>query len=177
MQRKPSRWSEACVRARQNMAAPLEWFPYPYLISFFLVILLTAHVIFGTSAHLGTPADVITFPSETRKDSAIWLAVTPIGKDVVVTTSDRKIFKWPLETENLKGLAPLVAYLKDASAKEIEAAAIAKTAYAHQTTAVISADQRLKYMHVRPILYALAAAGISNYAFETQNPLLGAVDP
>ncbi len=171
------RWAEACLRTRQVLAeplAPLAWYPFPALISFFLVLLLTAHVIFGTSARLGTPADVITFPSETEKDAAIWLSVTPIGNEVVVTTADRKVFRWPLEIHDLTPLSPFVAYLKASVRKEIEATTLAKAASKHQAMAVIAADQRLKYLHVRPILYAFAAAGIANYAFETQNPILGA---
>ena len=171
--RKSPLWSEACQRSRQYLAEPLGWYPYPAAISFFLVLLLTAHVIFGTTSRLGTPSDVITFPSETRKDSAIWMSVTPIGKEVVVATADRKVFRWPLEVHGMEPLAPFVSYLKAAVAKEIEAAALQKAAYQHQTTAVIAADQRLKYLHIRPLLYAFAAAGIADYAFETQNPVLG----
>lgn len=177
MQRPAPRWSEACQRARQHLAEPLGWYPYPFAISFFLVLLLTAHVIFGTTSRLGTPSDVITFPSEARKDSALWLSVTPIGKEIVVATADRKVFRWPQEVRDMTPLKPFIAYLKNAIAKEIEAAALRKAVYEHQTTAVIAADQRLKYLHIRPILYAFAAAGISGYAFETQNPLLGDARP
>lgn len=177
MRRPPPQWSEACQRTRQYLAVPLAWYPYPAAISFFLVLLLTAHVIFGTSSRLGTPSDVITFPSETRKDAAIWISVTPIGKEIVVATADRKVFRWPQEVRGMEPLAPFIKYLKGAVAKEIEAAALQKVVFEHQTTAVIAADQRLKYLHVRPLLYAFAAAGIAEYAFETQNPLLGDARP
>jgi hypothetical protein len=177
MNRQPPRWSEACQRARSYASEPLAWYPYPAAISFFYVLLLTAHVIFGTTSRLGMPSDVITFPSDTRKDSAIWLSVTPIGKEIVVATADRKVFRWPQEVHGMEPLKPFIAYLKGAVAKEVEAAALQKAAFQHQTTAVIAADQRLKYLHVRPLLYAFAAAGIADYAFETQNPLLGDARP
>jgi hypothetical protein len=36
--------------------------------------------------------------------------------------------------------------------------------------AAIAIDQKLTYHHVRPVIYALAAAGVSKYGFETRLP-------
>jgi hypothetical protein len=146
------------------------WYPFPLVISFALVMILTAHVMFGTNPRAGNPANIIAFPSDTQKDSALWLSVTPVGKEIVVTTSDRRVFRWPQDVRGMQPLAPLVAYLKERAQEEIRSAVIAGRVLKTQTQAVIAADQRLKYLHIRPIIHALAAAGISQYAFETQNP-------
>ena len=167
-------WIDAANAAKLRLREPLWWFPFPIFLSFGLVLLLTAHVLFGTNPRMGHPANVITFPSEARRDSAIWLSVTPIGKEVVVTTGDRRVFRWPLEVHSLDELKPFRAYLREAVARELEVTALANSAFQHQTTVVIAADQRLKYLHVRPLLHAFAEAGISHYAFETQNPALAA---
>jgi hypothetical protein len=167
-------WVDAANAAKLRLREPLWWFPFPIFLSFALVLLLTAHVLFGTSPRMGHPANIITFPSESRRDSAIWLSVTPIGKEVVVTTGDRRVFRWPLEVHSLEELKPFRAYLKEEVARELAATALTNTAFEHQTTVVIAADQRLKYLHVRPLLHAFAEAGISHYAFETQNPTLAA---
>jgi hypothetical protein len=156
--------------AKERLREPIWWFPFPLFIGIGLALLLTAHVLFGSSPRIGHPADIITFPSETKPDGAIWLSMTPIGDEIVVTTGDRKVFRWPQSARTLDELKGLRAYLKSVVAREIEAAALVGKAYEHQTRAVIAADQRLKFFHVRPLLYAFAEAGITHYAFETQNP-------
>jgi hypothetical protein len=153
-----------------RLREPMWWFPLPLFISASLVMILTAHVISGTNPRTGNPADIITFPSEPRKDSALWMTITQMDEEIVVTTGDRRVFRWHQQVKTMEELAPFIKYLKERVAGEIESAALMKRAFTTQTSAVIAADQRLKFLHVRPLLYALAAAGISQYAFETQNP-------
>ena len=98
--------------------------------------------------------------------------MTPIGDDLVVTTGDRRVFRWPLDRADAETMAPLVSYLKETVAREVIAAGLKKEAFAHQTSAIIAADQRLKYLHVRPLLFAFADSGITRYSFETLNPIL-----
>lgn len=177
MARRPKRWAERASAVRDRLDENLNWFPMPFFIAFGLVLVLTGHILFGTNPRAGNPANIISFPSEPRKDSAIWLSVTPIDDQIVVTTSDRKVFKWKQQVRTSAELQPFVQYLKQRVAGEIEAAALAKQGLRKQVTTVIAADQRLKYLHVRPIVYALAEAGISLYAFETQNPVVAAAEP
>ncbi|MCX6106618.1 MAG: hypothetical protein NTY08_12380 [Proteobacteria bacterium] len=165
-------WSSRFAVAQNRLREPLWWFPYPFLLAFGLVLLLMAHVLFTTNPRMGNPADVVTFPSTPQRDSAIWLSVTPIGNDVVVTTNDRKVFRWPQKIRSEHDIRELVFYLRERVHQEIQSAALLQRIYNIQTTAVIAADQRLKYLHLRPIIHALAQAGISNYGFETLNPVL-----
>jgi hypothetical protein len=165
------------MAVRDRLDENLHWFPVPALLAFGLVLLLTGHILFGTNPRAGNPANIISFPSEPRPDAAIWMSVTPIGDEIVVTTGDRQVFKWRQQVRNAQELGFFVKYLKERVANEIEAAALAKRALKSQTTAVIAADQRLKYLHIRPIIYALAEAGISQYAFETQNPVVATSEP
>lgn len=169
-------WETRMAAAKERLREVIWWYPFPLLISFSLVLLLTAHVLFGTNPRAGNPADIIAFPATAQKDSSLWLSVTPIDKDIVVTTGDRKVFRWRQDVRGMKELQPLIVYLKARAASEIESAVLKGEASVAQTQAVIAADQRLKYLHVRPIIYALAAAGISQYAFETQNPVVATVD-
>lgn len=174
MASKPKLWAERTNAVKDRLNADLHWFPIPMFIAFGLVLVLTGHILFGTNPRAGNPANIISFPSETRKDAAIWLSVTPIGDDIVVTTSDRKVFRWRQQARTTAELGMFVSYLKKRVADEIEGAALAKKALKTQASAVIAADQRLKYLHIRPIIYAFAEAGISHYAFETQNPVVAA---
>lgn len=165
-------WAISAANIKDRLQEPIWWFPYPALISFGLVLTLTAHVVSGTNPRMGNPADIISFPAPARKDSAIWLSATPIDDKIVVTTSDRRIFRWSQKLQNVSEVEPLVRYLKERVAAEITSAALMGRAFTTQTSAVIASDQRLKYLHIRPLLYALAEAGIAQYAFETQTPVL-----
>lgn len=172
-----TRYWETCIAgAKDRLREVIWWFPFPLLISFGLVLLLTAHIVFGTNPRAGSPADVIPLPAKAQQDSALWFSVTPIDDDIVVTTGDRKVFRWPQDVRGMKELQPFVAFLKQRAADEITSAVLAGQVRLSQSQAVIAADQRLRFVHIRPILYALAEAGISLYAFETQNPVVAAVE-
>lgn len=176
MRVKVKHWASRCEQVKIRLREPIWWFPYPLIISFALVMLLTAHSLFGTNPRVGNPADIIVFPSETMADSPLWMSVTPIGDEIVVTTGKRDVFRWPQDVKDLEALQPFIAHLKVRAAEEVEAAVLAQKVETSQTTAVIAADQRLKYLHIRPIIHALALAGISRYAFETKNPVMASQD-
>ena len=165
-------WVGRMGAIKERLREPLWWYPFPLLLSFGLILLLTAHVMTGSSLRAGNPAEIIAFPGETQKDGALWLSVTPIGEDIVVTTGDRKVFRWRQDIRDLTPLAPLIKYLKEQAAKSIATAVLSGEAHIEQVRIVVAADQRLKFLHVRPLLYGFAEAGISQYAFETNNPVV-----
>lgn len=165
-------WVDRMAAVKERLRQPLWWYPFPVILSFGLALVLMAHVMVGANPRAGNPADIIAFPAEPQKDGPLWLSVTPIGEDIVVTTGDRKVFRWRQDVRNLAPLAEFTAYLKERAARAVSAAVLAQEVRIDQTRFVIAADQRLKFLHVRPILYAFAAAGISQYAFETQNPVV-----
>lgn len=170
-------WAKAILGTKDRLREPLVWLPFPALISIGIVLILTAYILSGTNPRLGHPASVITLPSAPHRDGSIWFSITPIGDEVVVTTGDRQVFRWPLDVGDLSALKPFGEYLKQVVAHEIESAALSHKAYEHQTTAVIAVDQTLKFRHIRPVLYALADAGIARYGFETQSPALAQSAP
>jgi hypothetical protein len=176
-QRRQRLWEERFAAVKNRLREPMFWFPFPLLISFMLVLLLTSHVLFGTNPRTGQPADVLSFPAKPARDSAIWFSVTPIGGDVVVATNQREVFRWRQDAHDLAPLKDFVAYLRRRVETEVEAAVLQKAAGENQANVVIAADQRLKFLHMRPILHALAEAGIAHYSFETQQPVLQADAP
>jgi hypothetical protein len=163
-------WNSRIEAMIERLREPLLWFPLPIMITSGLCIYLTAHILSGTNPRAGHPANVMTFPAKSGRDSAIWISVAPIGDDIVVTTADRKLFKWPQSIANMPDIDPLVRHLRGIIANELEAAALAKRALKSQSTALIAADQNLAFHHMRPIISALSQAGISRYAFETLTP-------
>lgn len=170
MARKQRIWAEMLVTKAQRLREPLWWYPFPALLPFGLAMTLTAHLVFSTTTRLGHPAGVVAFPSEPRPDGPIWFTVTPVDGDIVVTTGDRKVFRWRQDSRSYKASSDFSRYLEEHVKLQVEAAALAMRATEQQSVAVIAADQHLRYLHMRPILYALAEAGITRYAFETQIP-------
>jgi hypothetical protein len=163
-------WDERVRQMNIRLSEPLKWFPLPILIPVCLVMLLTAHIISGSNPRAGHPANILSLPTDAGMDSSIWLSVSPLNDEILVTTADRKIFRWSQLHPQNKDIDPLVKYLKQNIHEEIKSAALTKRALKGQTLAIIAADQRLTFLHIRPIISALAQSGISRYAFETLNP-------
>ncbi len=159
----------AMMAAKQRLRDSYSWYPFPCLISFFLVLLLTAHVVLSTNPRAGHAAAVLPLAAEETEDSVIWLSVTADNGKITVADNERRVFSWPEDVQTIESLSAFVTHLKDRAEIEIKAAALSKRIYQSQKRVILAVDQKLKYRHFRPILYALAEAGFSNYGFETIN--------
>lgn len=159
----------AMMAAKQRLRHSYSWYPFPCLISFFLVLLLTAHVVLSTNPRAGHGAAVLPLAAEESEDSVIWLSVTAENGTITVADNERRVFTWSEDVQTIESLDAFVAHLKKRAAEEIKSAALSKRIYQSQKRVVLAVDQKLKYRHFRPILYALAEAGFSNYGFETIN--------
>lgn len=170
MSRKSSNqtWVEALLSLKERLQEPILWFPFPALIAFGLVIILRGHLLTGLNPRLGARVDVIQYKAKALPDGGIWLGVFQDGKKVYVVTSDRRRFTWPIDSQDYHDMGPLIKYLKGRVKKEAYSTAIKLESNMTRTTAVLAVDQKLKYIHLRPILYALAEARIAKYGFETR---------
>lgn len=161
-------WVEALMGLKERLQEPVLWFPFPALIAFGLVIILRGHLLTGLNPRLGARVDVIQYDAKNLPDGGIWLGVFQDGKQVLVVTSDRRRFSWPIDSQNMKDIEPLVTYLQNRVKKEAYSTAIKLESNLTRTTAVLAVDQKLKYIHLRPVIYALAEARIAKYGFETR---------
>jgi biopolymer transport protein ExbD len=157
------------MAAKQRLRESSSWYPFPCLISFFLVLLLTAHVVLNTNPRAGHAAAVLPLAAEETEDSVIWLSLTSEDGKIIVADNYRRVFSWSEEVQTIESLEAFVTHLKTRVNDEKKAAALSKRIYQSQSRVILAVDQKLKYRHFRPILYALAEAGISNYGFETIN--------
>lgn len=159
----------AMMNAKERLRHSSSWFPIPALLPFFLVLLLTAHVSMSTNPRTGHPAAVLPLVAEETEDSAIWFSMIIDSKtdEVVVADNYRQVFRWPQTVTSVESLKPFIDHLKNRAATEVKAAALSKKVASSQIRTIIAVDQTINYGHFRPILYALAEAGISNYGFET----------
>ncbi len=153
---------------KARLAEPLNWFPYPALLAIGLATIFFGHLLFNLNPRIRSQAEVLSFDALPAKDGGIWLSLLLDGNHLVVANSTNERFTIPITDVSDDSLDPLVKYLKD----EISAIAVdvvlRNKLSPLQTTVTLAVDQRLKYMHLRPIFSALAAAGITNYAFETK---------
>jgi hypothetical protein len=161
-------WENSLQRTRDRLGEPLTWYPYPAMISFGLVMVLVGQLIPGLNPRRGSRADVIELSAPRSNDGMIWIGVFSENDRIVVTTSDRKRFSWPV-AHTLEDLLPFSNYLRSRVRKESRAAGLANHTTFDRTSVVISVDQRLKYIHISPILIVLAQNGVAKYGFETRS--------
>ncbi|MCX6127836.1 MAG: hypothetical protein NTX25_02080 [Proteobacteria bacterium] len=161
-------WLEALLALKERLQEPVLWFPFPALIAFGLVIILRGHLLTGLNPRLGARVDVIEKIAPNLPDGGIWLGIYEENGLIVVVSSDRRRFSWSVSSLNIKDIDPLISYLQNRVKKEAYSTAIKMESNLTRTTAVLAVDQKLKYSHLRPVIYALAEARIAKYGFETR---------
>ncbi len=169
------RFSDISIENIQNrLQTPFGIFPYPAAISFVFTLVIAQYLCLNINNRVGSRADIIAFPSEIESEGSVWLSITHENQNIFVSTDDKKVFQWSIQTDSLVELQEFVAYLKKRRQERIYSAGLLNEAISNQLIVVLAIDQKLKYSHIRPILYALAEAGINQYAFETS---LALTDP
>lgn len=163
-----TRWVVAISRFRERFEEPLQWYPFPSMIGFMLVMILSGHLLTDLNPRLGARVDVVPLHAPRHQDGGIWLGVYELNGWINVVTSDRKKFQWQAKSSSEKEIEPLIKYLKKSVNHEALSMALKLESSLTRTTAVVAVDQKLKYIHLKPILSALAAAKISRYGFETR---------
>lgn len=162
------RFSEKTLLAiRERLQEFSLWYPFPALIVFFIFFVVTSQMALNLNPRLGQRAEILTFPADAEKEGSIWLSVSIINNEVVLTTDEKKVFTWPAAVESKAEITPFVQYLKKRASRALFDSGLANEAQPTKLKVVFAVDQRLKFLHMRPLLYALAEAQITDYAFET----------
>ena len=155
---------------KDRVSESVSWFPYPCLFSFGLIIILSGHILLGINPRLGNPAVALPFDAEPLDEGAIWLSVSIANEKVTITTDDRKVFSWDQSSRESNVVDKLVEHLQERTVQITLSTSLAKEISQIESTVILSIDQKVKFLHVKPILLALAKAGISEYGFETRLP-------
>ena len=161
-------WKIFLQEMQERLRTPVNFYPYPALISFLLVIVLGGHLLPDLNPRLGSKVDVIRFKTTVQHDGGIWIGIFIENEEIHLVTSDRRKFSWPVDTFSRSNLTEFIKYLRERTKKESLATAIKLETNVTKTRAVLAVDQDLKFIHIRPVLHALAAAKITRYGFETQ---------
>ena len=170
MSRQSKNFEEFLVKFKDRLYSSTSWFPFPFLISFITVLVFMGHSLFGINKRLGSPADLVQLAAEDEPEGSIWISCSPDQDEIVVTTSQKDVFRWSKNIENTEEITPLTDYLKKQIISMSYSANLQKRVSVAETKVVIAIDKTLKYKDVKPIIYALAQAAISDYAFEVKKP-------
>lgn len=151
---------------KRSIREATEWFPLPALIALGLALVLSGHLIPGLNPRLGNMAQIPILKGPSQLDSTIWLSVYPRGDAIVVTTADRRSFSYSRRTDKLE-LKELIGYLQMRTRNLALSSNLAMELSPFHTVVNLAVDKSIPFGEFRPIIYALAAAKISNYSFET----------
>ena len=161
-------YSSAIASAKERLMESVSWFPYPSLFTFGIIIILSGHISLGINPRLGNPSEIMPYDSEPLNEGAIWMSVSIQDDEVVVTTDDRKVITWKSNSKDSHTIKELENHLQERMTQITLSTSLAKEINHIESLVVLSVDQRVKYLHVKPILLALAKVGISEYGFETR---------
>jgi len=157
-------------QTKDRLKNPSLWFPYPVLISFVLAVVLAGYSLPNLNIYFGQPSSLIQQDIVDNKtpSGSIWITASVIDNELIITTFDRKIFKWNREIKNITDIENFISYLKTEVERRSIQAGLAAGIHPGEVEVTIAADRGLKFLHIRPIINALAEAGISAYSFETK---------
>jgi len=163
-------YNEPINQMKERIKGASTWFPYPVLIPVMLAIVLNGYAIPNLNIYFGQPSTLIEQEIVEGKtpSGSIWLSVSLVGTDLVVSTYDRKVFRWNREIESITKMSEFTSYLQREIQRRSVQAGLAAGIRQGEVSVTVAVDRGLKYLHIRPIINALAAAGISNYSFETK---------
>jgi hypothetical protein len=139
-------------------------------IPFFLVTILALFVGFETSDRFKSPIEAFQYAATPSSDHKIWMSVGLIDELIVIKTSSGKTFKWSAAGPSESDYDSFENHLKGWAKSHLQNTILAGQLLPSTNTAAIAVDQRLTAHHIRPVIYALAAAGVSRYGFETKLP-------
>lgn len=129
----------------------------------------------AANPRLAYPAQLLVLDGDSEESNrSIWFSLSAPDQTIIVTTDDQKIFEWPLDpikTLQSKGYLDFKEFLKVRRKLVIENLVLSMDREGIETKsgAVVAVDERLTYAHFKPVMLALAAAGIRSYGFETRS--------
>lgn len=139
-------------------------------IPFFLVIILSLYSGFETSDRIKSHIEPFQYSSDKTRDHRLWMSLGLHDDSIVLVLPTGKLFRWPASGPSDDDYVALEAYMKNLAQTHLKTTILQGRFGPETNTAAIAVDQRLTVHHVRPLLYALAASGISKYGFETKLP-------
>ena len=153
---------------KDRLKETLNWFPFPIIISFIFVSIFSSYLFLTMNPRLGSRVNTIRYYSTKKETPVNWVGLYANKKNMVIVTSDRRKFEIKRDDYHLKGLEVFIKHLKNMQNKHFLAFGRNLDDINKRSRFSISIDRDLKFKEIRPLIYALAEANISNYEIETQ---------
>lgn len=168
------RCAQSITRAFGNLRLRLAT-PNPYtamviLIPFLTAALLALFVGLETSSRYKSGIEPFYYPASKSNDHKLWMSVGLKDGRVMIRTSTDSQFSWSASGPTEDEYRSFEEHMQNWTKNHLKSLIVAGQLSADSNTAAIAIDQRLTFHHVRPVIYALAASGISKYGFETKLP-------
>ena len=130
------------------------------------VILLGLYTALSVNPRIQSIGKPVELSGPEAGDARLWIGVAARNEMVVIKGNDGRVFTWPLKGPSAQELSQFEKYLHERVHDIIVDGTLADRLEKSTIQAVISVDEKLNFHHVRPVLYALASARITHYAFE-----------
>ena len=164
------------IEIKELVLLESPWFVLCSLVPFLVSIVILGYIIPSINFKIGIPINMLEinehYNTQTTKfTTSIWIGIKIINQDVSVVTDERKIFKWKYDTEN-PDMSELIQYLQRRAKFKLFTQVLLHTNDTEPIRVGIACDENTRFFHIRPIILALAEAGISDYYFEIQTKIL-----
>lgn len=138
------------------------------ILPFMYTVALTGKIMPAINPRLGAPAEVTELVHKGGKEGQIFISIAFDGDMLVAVDSNRRIAHWKSNSRSAEDVKTLTALLKKNIYDSVLTSSLSNKSFPFQTRVVLAIDQHLRFGHVKPILYALADAKITQYSFETK---------
>lgn len=156
----------ALERQADRLVMPFTAWPTYVLIPVGIILILSAFLPLELNERLVSQAKPLQLSGPEAPATNLWFAIAPTKDGVSITSIDGHVFQLSDNTPDAERGAAFRAYLREVKASVIESTTLANRIDQNSSLVVLSADERLNYYHLRPVIYALASAGVTRYAFE-----------
>ncbi|MCX6125743.1 MAG: hypothetical protein NTV34_13505 [Proteobacteria bacterium] len=155
------------TRQKARLAMPYTATPAILLIPVGFMCLLLIFVSVETNPRLFSTAKPVQLVLEEFVGGRLWYSVAPYEQGIRIISDSGKFFDLQGEI-NAAALTEFSSHLKLRMQKILADVAVANRMDKSTSFVILSVDERLTYSHLRPVIYALADAGVTRYAFESR---------
>jgi hypothetical protein len=165
LQKRSQKLQSAFRRQQDRLVMPFTANPAWFLLPTGLVSLLLVYVSLETNPRIYSSAKPVQLSQEVRPSEGIWYSIAPSESGLRIVSDQGDYFDVSADSSP-EELANLTAQIKIRMKSVLSDVALAKRLTNSSTFVVLSVDERLSYAHIRPMIYSLAAAGVTRYGFE-----------
>jgi biopolymer transport protein ExbD len=154
-------------RIRGRLEMPVEFNPAFVLIPIGFCLLLLVFTRLESDFRLLSSSVPVTIDKPEAPPPAIWFSLAPSDDKIRIVSRNGDVFF--IDPNDVSAESPFPVYLKKEMNRVLTDTVLSARLEKSSGFVVLSVDQHLTYQHVRPVLYALANAGVARYGFETRS--------